>query len=145
MLSSAYKNMLEDIVNDRFNQIYKFNKFSIVFDSEGLTFLKRNPDRITYTFTKNDFNKIGTCNFKDDVIIKPLKEFEFLMVNGHKKKVNRFFIDCKMPLSLRLVWPCVVSKTGEVLYSPRYRKNFKITENSKLIFDTKTLQNLTIF
>ena len=145
MLSSAYKNMLEDIVNDRFNQIYKFNKFSIVFDSEGLTFLKKNPDRIKYTFTKNEFNKIGTCNFEDDVIIKPLKEFEFLMVNGHKKKVNRFFIDCKMPLSLRLVWPCVVSKTGEVLYSPRYRKNYKITENSKLIFDTKTLQNLTIF
>lgn len=145
MLSSAYKNLLDDIKNDRFNQIYRFDKFSIIFDTEGLTFLRKNPDRITYTYTKKEFEKVGVCNFEDDVIIKPLKEFEFLTVNGHKKKVNRFFIDCKIPLSLRLVWPCVVSKTGEVLYSPRYRENYKITENSKLIFDTKTLQNLTIF
>ena len=144
MFSQAYKNLIDDIINDRFNQLYKFDKFYIIFDREGLFFFRQDPNKITYSYTNEEFNKIAQCNFEENVLIKPLKEFESIYINGHKKKVNRFFIDCKMPLSLRLIWPCVFVDNFGVIYTPRYRKNYKNKETSKLVFDSKTLQNLNI-
>lgn len=144
-LKNSYKTILNDIVNDNFNKSYWFKTFGIVFDSEGLLFHQKPLDQITYCYSKSDFESFGKCNIEGNCIIKPLKEFSSFKQNGHTKKTNRFFIDCKMPLSIRLIWPCVLIDKNEIVFVPRYRKNYKIKDSSKLIFSTKTLQNLNIF
>lgn len=146
LLQPQYKNLIDDIVNDRFNQLYNFKKFFIIFDSEGLLFLKKDPNKVNYEYTKEYFIKnIGECRFKEEICIKPLIKFNSFKLNGHTKKTNRFFIDCKMPLRYRYFWPCVTVDGNKIIYVPRYRKNYKITEQSKLLFSAKTLQNLNIF
>ena len=144
-LKNSYKTILNDIVNDNFNKSYWFKTFGIIFDSEGLLFHKKPLDQITYCYSKSDFESFGKCNIDGDCVIKPLKEFDSFKQNGHTKKTNRFFIDCKMPLSIRLIWPCVLIDKDEIVFVPRYRKNYKIKDSSKLIFSTKTLKNLNIF
>lgn len=144
-LKNSYKTILNDIVNNNFNKSYWFKTFGIIFDSEGLLFHKKPLDQITYCYSKSDFESFGKCNIDGNCVIKPLKEFDSFKQNGHTKKTNRFFIDCKMPLSIRLIWPCVLIDKDEIVFVPRYRKNYKIKDSSKLIFSTKTLQNLNIF
>ena len=144
LLSANYKNLINDILNNNFNKLYKFDKFYITFDSEGLFFSRSNPEKVTYRYSKEEFKKVGACNINEDVFIIPLKELDQISVNGHSKKVNRVFIDYKIPLSLRYVWPAVIDTNGNFVYTPRYRKNYKVTEKSKLIFDSKSLQNLNI-
>ena len=145
LLSAKYKNVIQDILNNNKNQHYQFNKFSLIYDDEGLTFITKSLNKITYEYTKDEFNLFGKCLFEEDVKIVPLNKFQSFKLNGHTKKVNRFFIDTKMPLSIRLIWPCVINSNNDIIYVPRYRKNYKISPTSKLIFSVKTLQNLNIW
>ena len=146
LLTANYKNLLDDIVNDRFNTLYNFKKFFIIFDSEGLLFMRKDPNSINYEYSKEYFNKnVGECRFDEQIVIRPLIKFDSFKLNGHTKKTNRFFIDCKMPLRYRYLWPCVTVDKANIIYVPRYRKNYKITKQSKLLFFAKTLQNLNIF
>lgn len=46
------------------------------------------------------------------------------VVSGYKKKLNRMFIDMKMPRHIRLIWPVVKNKDGDIIYVPRYRKDY---------------------
>lgn len=43
---------------------------------------------------------------------------------GFKKRVGRCFIDWKVPYVYRLVWPGVFNENGELIYLPRYQKDF---------------------
>ena len=52
------------------------------------------------------------------------------IVGGNWCSVRRLFIDWKMPQRLRKVWPVVVDKNGNVIYVPRYRKNYLDAHNS---------------
>ena len=52
------------------------------------------------------------------------------IVGGNLCSVRRLFIDWKMPQRLRKVWPVVVDKSGNVVYVPRYRKNYLESHNS---------------
>ena len=51
------------------------------------------------------------------------------LINGYKVKANRLFIDWKMPLSLRKRWPVIKDKNGNIIYIPRYQKDFKKNES----------------
>lgn len=53
---------------------------------------------------------------------------ETYIIDGHKKKMNRVFIDMKMPRHIRLIWPVVKGKDGTIIYVPRYRKGYKPKE-----------------
>lgn len=51
---------------------------------------------------------IKNCNKNDKTIIK-----------NYKSSINRLFIDWKLPLFLREVWPGIYDENGNVLYVPR--------------------------
>ena len=44
-----------------------------------------------------------------------------------------------MPHFIRNIWPAIFDKNNNIVYMPRYRKKYKINNNSLLIFDVDEL------
>ena len=55
------------------------------------------------------------------------------------KSVSKIFIDMKLPVSYRNIYPGIYNEFNEVLYIPRYKKDFKIGEETFLIFNLENL------
>ncbi len=100
------------------NYSYKIEKPGVyVFDEFELDFtdaIDRNIHISDYPLTIRNANK-------NDIYI----------IKDYVKKVNRLFLDWKMPWHLREEWPVVVNKKGEIIYIPRYRKKFIDNHSSK--------------
>ena len=62
------------------------------------------------------------------------------MISGHKKDVQRLFIDWKMPLYIRKVWPVVNNKDNKIVYIPRYREKFQDNHKTKFVIDLEFLK-----
>lgn len=58
------------------------------------------------------------------------------MVNGYSVEVRRLFIDWKMPISFRKTWPVILNKDNEVIYIPRYQKDFEIDPKTNMFVKT---------
>lgn len=67
--------------------------------------------------------------------IRNVKKKDFIMINGYKAEAQRLLIDWKVPFRKRMYWPVILNKNGEVIYIPRYRKDFQMSE--KLSFYVK--------
>ncbi len=67
--------------------------------------------------------------------IRNVKKKDFIMINGYKAVAQRLLIDWKVPFRKRMYWPVILNKNGEVIYIPRYRKDFQMSE--KLSFYVK--------
>ena len=46
-------------------------------------------------------------------------------IKNYEVEIRRLFIDWKMPMSIRKMWPVIVNKNGVIIYVPRYKKDFK--------------------
>ena len=68
---------------------------------------------------------------RDVFVIKPCKNALFY----GNKRVNRLFIDWKMPHEIRQIWPGIFDKEGNLLYVPRYQIVPIICDNSLLLFE----------
>lgn len=68
-----------------------------------------------------------------------LSNFKHFTKNNEKFKTNRFFISCKMPISIRNLWPALVNNKNEVVYTPRYNKNYLQKEDSIFNFKIEDL------
>ena len=95
---------------------------------------------------ENDFIQIdfsggaedrGIDNLIGQFVIKNLDKNEKYIIKDYSSKVNRLFIDWKMPLFLREIWPGIYDKNGKLIYVPRYRKEFEDNHKSKFVIDTK--------
>lgn len=79
-------------------------------------------------------------NIHDDdypITIRTAKNGDKYLVKGYYSKVNRLFIDWKMPLHLRAIWPIVVNKDDKIIYIPRYRRNFIDNHKTKFKISLK--------
>lgn len=65
-----------------------------------------------------------------DLIVRNLKPKDIVEIKNYKVEARRLFIDWKMPNFLRKVWPVICDYNGNILYVPRYKKNFKETHKS---------------
>lgn len=72
--------------------------------------------------------------FENDypLIIKNVNPKDKIKVKDYFVEVRRQFINWKMPTHLRKMWPGVYNKNNELIYVPRYRKDF--VDNHKSIF-----------
>lgn len=61
------------------------------------------------------------------------KNGDEVRIKDYKVQIRRLFIDWKMPLSLRERWPIIRNNKNEIVYVPRYQKDFK-KENSNEFF-----------
>ena len=94
----------------------------------GYSFVIKEP-----TIVDNDFffaNLLGdTSNRNITLADYPLTIRSFKVNDKYKIKdyevlVRRLFIDWKMPMSMRSVWPIILNKEGKIIYIPRYQKDF---------------------
>jgi len=67
--------------------------------------------------------------------IRNIKKNDYININGYKSKAQRLLIDWKVPFRKRMIWPVIINKNNQVIYIPRYRKDFKKTD--KLSFYVK--------
>ena len=67
--------------------------------------------------------------------IRNIKKNDYIIINGYKSKAQRLLIDWKVPFRKRMIWPVIINKNNQVIYIPRYRKDFKKTD--KLSFYVK--------
>ena len=72
---------------------------------------------------------------KQKLIIKNLDKKDSIIIKDYCCKVSRLFIDWKMPLFLREIWPGIYDENMNLIYVPRYRKNFKEKHVSKFKID----------
>lgn len=70
-------------------------------------------------------------------VVKNLNKNSKLIIKDYKSSINRLFIDWKMPHYLREVWPGIYDEKGQLLYVPRYRKEFVDNHKSKFVFRTE--------
>ena len=77
----------------------------------------------------------GIKDSKQMLTIKNLSKNEEYIIKDYSSKVSRLFIDWKMPLFLREVWPGIYDENMKLIYVPRYRANFKEIHSSKLKID----------
>ncbi len=61
--------------------------------------------------------------------IRNIKKNDFIIINGYKAKAQRLLIDWKVPFRKRMIWPVILNKNDEVIYIPRYRKDFKMSDD----------------
>lgn len=78
----------------------------------------------------------GIENPGEKLVVKNIGKDEIIRIAGHNKKAKRVFIDWKVPLYLREVWPGIYDENGKLIYVPRYRKNF--IDNHKSTFKINT-------
>ena len=122
-LEHDYENIY--FVNKAKLQKYEF-KFKTSFKSEFFD--------IEFKGGAEDRNIPST---EESLIIKNIEKNTRVIIKDYSSTINRLYIDWKMPLFLREVWPGIYNEKGELLYVPRYRKNFVDNHKSKFIFRTE--------
>lgn len=63
------------------------------------------------------------------LLIRTYHKGDKYKIKDYEVLVRRLYIDWKMPTSLRSRWPIIENANGEIIYIPRYRKDFKPDEN----------------
>ena len=96
---------------------------------------KFNNELFTIDFSLGAVDR-GIANSNEKLIVKNIDKEEVIQIGGYNKKAKRVFIDWKVPLYLREVWPGIYNESGKLLYVPRYRKNF--VDNHKSTFKINT-------
>ena len=144
----SYKNILEIrkiVYSSKPNISLKYRGFMFVKEYENVFFVNdreeinyfyvlRHPDVLDTPYFYLDFRgdtssrnvkledyPLTICNAEKDMKIQ-IKDYEV--------SVRRLFIDWKMPSSLRKRWPVILDKNHQLIYIPRYQKDFVIDETS---------------
>lgn len=130
-----YKCLINDdyisLDNNLVSLVIKNVKYKYEFNSN---FVKCGPFLINYDeLFKNNKITFG--------MIRPLQEIKTIKINNYVKKVNRLFIDWKLPHYLRPFWPAIYDENGKFIYTPRYRKEFLKKNSNILNFDIHEVIN----
>ena len=108
---------------------------------------KLNKYKFSFASTfKNDFIDLDFSNGASDrgigklpscLVIKNCCKNDTYIIKDYSCEIRRLFIDWKMPLFLREIWPGIYDEKGKLVYIPRYRKNFVDNHESKFKINTK--------
>ena len=66
----------------------------------------------------NSFEGVTVSKEDFPLIIRNVKDGDFIEMRYGKKKVSRFFIDKKVPTSKRKVWPIIINAKGSAILVP---------------------------
>ena len=124
--------------------------FALELDYDDIYFLNtkklRNYNCEFFNKFENSFLEIdfsgGTIDRKIDLknkklIVKNCDKKDVYIICNYSCKINRLFIDWKMPLFLREIWPGIYDEKGKLVYVPRYKKQFEDNHQSKFVINTK--------
>lgn len=137
------------IQNDKPNiSVFLRENFMIIKEYNLLLFTKLNND-IAYSYKLEKPSELMTPYFELDfsngakdrniypedypITIRTYEKGDVYKINDYFVQVRRLFIDWKMPLRLRSLWPLVTNNKGEIIYIPRYRNDFVDQHHSKFL------------
>ena len=86
---------------------------------------------ILYADLVSDENKRNIRPLDYPLTIRNTKYGDKYRIKNYHVLVRRLFIDWKMPVHLRRLWPVILNKEGKIIYIPRYQKDFKVDSNTK--------------
>lgn len=109
------QNHIPSILKEGF--LYQMDKPSVL-DNEYF-YLNTLMDVTNRNITLNDY----------PLTIRNAKPNDEFIVKDYKVKMRRAFIDWKMPSYLRNRWPVIINKNNEIIYVPRYQKDFEIIDS----------------
>ena len=81
---------------------------------------------------RNDSSNRNVSLADYPITIRNARNDDLIIIKDYSKELRRMFIDWKMPASLRSRWPVIINKDGNIIYVPRYQKDFKPEENCNL-------------
>lgn len=119
------------------------NNISIYFDTKTLSYIDKTIDYelpITNEIIKVNFNLLEGEN-PENFVIKPAKLGSNYKISNYFVKINRLFIDWKMPHFIRNFYPAIFDETGNIVYLPRYREKYIKKNNSIMDFDLNNFYN----
>ena len=108
-----------------FRKLKKSNYFYII---------KKPYKLITNNFVIN-FNNIKNkkiCDKNYPIVVRPAVYDDKIMIGNYFSKMNRIFINWKVPIYFRNRWPVFCNLRNEILYIPKY-DNKSIDDKSRLI------------
>ena len=144
-ISSKFINEIKKAFkSDKSNVSIKLNNGYVLLKSYGRLYLYKDEE-INYSYTINNpgilDNQYFYLNFLENsenrnvfladypLTIRNSQNNDTYKVSGYTCKVNRLFIDWKMPPHIRKRWPVILNHEGKIIYIPRYKKDFVISED----------------
>lgn len=116
-----------------FNKAYERCHFSLPIQANDYSYLLDHPGVLDTPYFYLDFTFDATNrNVKPDdypLTIRNVRPHDVLMIKNYAVESRRLFIDWKMPICLRNIWPVIVNNKGVIIYIPRYQKDFVVTKN----------------
>ncbi len=120
-----------------FVKAYKYFTFVNINNYSSYEILVKKPMTIATKHFTARLNSAEALNKFSNALypltISNAKKGDMYKIKHYEKQLNRMFIDMKMPRHLRLIWPIIRSKKGEIVYVPRYRYGYKQRENDVFI------------
>lgn len=145
-ISKSLGNELKKIMlSKKGNVIFKIDEgFYFIKEYERIYFLN-SLDIKSYCYILNKPDVLDTPYFyldftgdtknrnvsKDDypLIVRTGRSNDKIKINDYSVTLRRLFIDWKLPYLLRKRWPVIENKNGQIIYVPKYNKDFKIDDN----------------
>lgn len=110
-------------------QEYGFLHIEPIEDINYCYYLNKDEELITPYFkvVKKGNNKDGIYLSDDEypIMIRNYQKGDIIYLENGSKKLNRWFIDKKVPLSKRTKIPLLFTRQGKLVYIPRIYKNFE--------------------
>ncbi len=120
----------------------------IVKEYDILTVGRGDPKSLPYTYVLEAPGELHTEQFDLDfsmgaedrgikpedypLTIRSALPADTYVVHGYLEKVRALYSTWKMPVAIRALWPVFISKTGKIIYVPRYRTQFREYHTSVL-------------
>ncbi len=124
------------ILNSRwmFERRYDYLVLTQIQKVVSYSYTLSKPDSLDCPYFSVDFTKGYLKDFVPlssyPLTIRPARSGDRIQVGKMIKRINRLYIDWKLPSSLRAIWPVVVDKNGLPIYIPRFQKDTRFPRQS---------------
>jgi len=117
-----------------FERRYDYLVLTQVQKPEAYSYTLSKPEALDCPYFSVDFSKGYLKDFVQlssyPLTIRPARSGDRIQVGKMIKRVNRLYIDWKLPSWLRAIWPVVVDKNGLPIYIPRFQKDTRFPRQS---------------
>ena len=144
--SRLSKEIRKCIISDKPNIVLKFkDNFVFVkeYDKFYFKYLEENQNysltvelgdivdnQYIYFDTNRTLEKQNLKPTDFPITIRNSESGDEIKVGEYFVKIRRLFIDWKMPLTIRKKWPIFLTRNNQIVYVPRYQKDFKKSSDS---------------
>lgn len=139
-LSTSSKANIMVNIADNIYYCQEYGEICIYQRKEPYEYHLDKPGEYIFNEFEIDFSNAEDRNIKSDdfpLTIRPIKTGDKMKIKNYNSLVTRLYLDWKMPKHLRETWPVVINKNNEIVYIPRYRKDFVDKHKSKFLIKIK--------